>query len=206
MDLTKLSTGDKIIGATGLLLVVVLVVFPWHHVSAYDMQMNVSFDAGAVNRSAVQSPNAFWGILALLLTLAIVGSLFLRRLTDAELPSTPVPPSQLTFFGTIGVLVLLMLKFVIETSALGIGAFLAILLAGGMTYGGYLSRSEVDPSRGPSGQFPPPPASAVPPPAPDPHRHWDGSRWLRWDGSTWVPEGMNGEPPGSDTGSSGSSF
>jgi Domain of unknown function (DUF4429)/Short C-terminal domain len=22
----------------------------------------------------------------------------------------------------------------------------------------------------------------------DPHRHWDGQRWLRWDGSAWNPE------------------
>lgn len=32
------------------------------------------------------------------------------------------------------------------------------------------------------------PPSATPVPPVDPHRHWDGQRWLRWNGTAWVPE------------------
>ena len=51
---------------------------------------------------------------------------------------------ELTFYATIGVLVILLLKLIIETDYLGFGAYLAILLAGGMVYGAFLGKDEAD--------------------------------------------------------------
>ena len=148
MDFSKLTLGDKILGGCAIVLVIDLLFLPWHHVSYSGFGVSVS-----ENRSAVQSPNSFWGWLAMLVLLAIIGTTIVRRLTETELPETPRPMAELTFYAAIGVLVLLVLKLIIETDALGFGAYLAILLAGGMVYGAYLDKDEADgtSTAGPSG-------------------------------------------------------
>jgi hypothetical protein len=151
MDLNKLSLGDKIAAACGIVLFIDLVAFPWH---------NIDFIIGSVKRTAIQSPNSFWGFLALLLTIAVVAAIIVRKLTTAKLPDLPIPWSQAIFFASIATLALLLLKLIIETSALGFGAYLGILLAAGMTYGGYLISQEGDTATGNTGvggMAPPPP-------------------------------------------------
>jgi hypothetical protein len=130
MDLDKLTLSDKIIAATGIVLIIDLLFLPWH-----------SVDIGIVSftRSGVESPNAFWGVLALLLTIAVVAVTLVRALKpETKLPDLPVSWDRAIFFGTAAVLVLLFLKLVMETDSLGFGAWLGILLAAGLTYGGYL--------------------------------------------------------------------
>lgn len=136
MDLSKLTLGDKIIGGTAIGMIITLIFFPWH-----------SVDLGAFGdytRSGIESPNGFWGILALLVSIALLAVVIVRRLTDTELPAAPQPWGKLTFFGTIAVAVLVVFKLILETDALGFGAWLAVLLAAGMVYGGYLGRDEAD--------------------------------------------------------------
>jgi hypothetical protein len=135
MDLSKLTLGDKIATACGIVLLIDLVFLPWHRVC-------VDFGAfggeSCGSASAIESPNGFLGILALLLTIAIVGVLIASRVGDVQLPELPIPHPAAIFYSTIAVLVLLLLKLVMETDGLGFGAWLGILLAGGMTYGGFL--------------------------------------------------------------------
>jgi hypothetical protein len=131
MDLDKLSLSDKIIAATGIVLIIDLLFLPWHSVDLGPF--------GDYTRTGVQSPNSFWGILALLLTIAVVVVTLLRVFKpDTKLPDLPVTWDRAIFFGTVATLVLLLLKLVMETDSLGFGAWLGILLAAGMTYGGYL--------------------------------------------------------------------
>ena len=133
MDLSKLSMGDKIVAGAGLLLIIDLLFLPWHDI-----------DLGIVSltRRAIQSPNGFWGVLALLLTIALVAVVLLRKLSTAKLPNLPVPYRDAIFFAAVAVLVLLLLKLVMETDALGFGAWLGILLAAGLVYGAYTLRRE----------------------------------------------------------------
>jgi hypothetical protein len=138
MDLSKLSLGDKIVGGTGIVLLITLLFLPWHHVQVCFTILGDETCGDSVNRTAVQSPNAFWGWLAVLLTLAILGVLIADRVAGAELPELPIAWNQALFYGCIATLVLLLLKLVMETSALGFGCYLALLLAAGMTYGGFL--------------------------------------------------------------------
>jgi hypothetical protein len=152
VDLSRLTLADKIIGATGLLLVIDLLFLPWHDIDLGPL--------GSVTRSAVESPNGFWGVLALLLTIAVIAVLVVTRLTETKLPELPVPLERAIFIGTIAVLALLLLKLVIETDALGFGAWLGILLAAGMVYGGFV-KSQETPGQTAAGWSPPPP----PPPA-----------------------------------------
>lgn len=133
MDLNKLSLGDRIVAAAGILLFIDLLFFPWHRVS-----VGIGPFRATVTRSGVESPNAFWGWLALLLTVALVAVVLIRRLTTAKLPDLPVPWNQATFFATIAVEALLLIKLVSETDFLGFGAWVALVLAAAMIYGGFL--------------------------------------------------------------------
>jgi hypothetical protein len=130
MELDKLTLSDKIIAGAGVVLIIDLLFLPWH-----------SIDIGVLSftRSAVESPNAFWGVLALLLTVALVAVTLLRVLKpETALPDLPVSWDRAVFFAAAAVLVSLFLKLVMETEALGFGAWLGLLLAAGVAYGGYL--------------------------------------------------------------------
>lgn len=135
MDLTKLKLGDKIILGCGLGLLITLLFLPWHR---------ICIDFGAFggescgSASAMESPNGFWGILALLALVAIIAVVFVERLTTTELPALPIGMHQAIFFGCIGIFAILVLKLLTKFEFLGFGAYLAILLAGGMVYGGFL--------------------------------------------------------------------
>jgi hypothetical protein len=145
VDLNKLSLGDKIVGATGIVLLIDLLFFPWHKV---DLGFDIPGVADSVTRKAIQSPNAVWGWLALLVALAIVAAVIIRKLTTTQLPDLPVPWPRAIFFGTIAVLVLLIIKLISETDFLAFGSYLAILLGAGMVYGGFLISKEAETATG----------------------------------------------------------
>jgi len=150
VDLNKLTLGDKIVAGTGLVLIISLLFFPWHSVSFEGFE-GLGIEE-TYTRTAVQSPNGFFGILALLLTIAIVGVVLAQKLGNVELPDLPIPWNDAKFFATIAVLVLLLLKLIVETSGLGWGCYLAILLTAGMVYGGFLIKQDANsaPSAPPS--------------------------------------------------------
>lgn len=142
MDLSKLTTGEKIVLAAGVVLLIDLLFLPWH---------NIDLGLFSVSRTAVESPKAFWGVLAMLITAAMIAVVVLSRFTSVKLPDLPVPWGDAMFFAGVAVAALLLLKLVLETDFLGFGAWLGILLAGAVAYGGFLMRNE--------------PQAAAPPPA-----------------------------------------
>lgn len=137
MDLSKMRTPDWILGGCALVLIIDLLFFPWHKI---DFGLSALGVGGSIKRTAVQSPNAFWGILALLVAIAILAVVIIRRLTTVKLPDLPISWTDATFYATIATLALLLLKLVIETSSLGFGSYFGILLAAGMVYGGFASK------------------------------------------------------------------
>ena len=128
MDLKNLSLGERIMSLAGVLLLIDLVFLPWHRI-----------DLGivSVNRSGLQSPNGFLGLLAALVAMAIVARVVISEFTTIELPRLPVSWEQADLIAAAAVAALLLLKLVLETSFLSVGAWLAIPLAGALLYGGY---------------------------------------------------------------------
>ena len=116
-----------------MVLIIDLLFFPWHKVDFGPL-------AGDYTRTGVQSPNSFWGVLALLLAIAVLVVVILRRLTTVKLPDLPISWTDATFYGAIAALALLLLKLIIETSSLGFGSYFGILLAAGMVYGGFAAK------------------------------------------------------------------
>jgi len=134
VDFNKLSKGDKIVAGAGLLLVIDLLILPWHHFTVRGIL--------SVSRTGVQSPNSFYGVLAMLLALVMVAQVVVSKLTTAKLPDIPVPWAQVHLIAGIAVLALLLLKLLVETSYLGFGAFLGLILAAALAFGGFTINQE----------------------------------------------------------------
>ncbi|MGI8685446.1 MAG: hypothetical protein ACR2MO_10220, partial [Acidimicrobiales bacterium] len=94
MDLSKLTMGEKIIGGAGILLVLDLLLFPWH---------KIDLGIVSVSRSGIESPNSLWGILAMLVALAMVAVVVVTRFTSTNMPDLPIPLGQAMFFAGIAV-------------------------------------------------------------------------------------------------------
>ena len=144
MDLSKLRLSDRIVLIAGVLLAIDLLFLPWHHISVPRI---LGFGGGSVNRTAVQSPNSFYGVLALLIVLALVGVVVVSRLTTAKLPDLPMSWAQVHLIAGVAVLALLVLKLLVETSALGFGSYLGVALGAAVAYGGFLGFKEAGPGR-----------------------------------------------------------
>ncbi|MEA2685610.1 MAG: hypothetical protein QOE93_805 [Actinomycetota bacterium] len=134
MDFNKVTQGERIVLIAGILLIIDLLVLPWHNI-----ELGGLVD---VNRTGVQSPNAFYGVLALIITLVMVGVIVATKLANANLPDLPVPWGQVHMIGGIVVFALVLLKLIVETNFLGFGAYLAVLLAAAVAFGGYSIRKE----------------------------------------------------------------
>ena len=150
MDLSKLTMGEKIVLGAGALLLIDLLFLPWHREKVEVLGFSRTFTA-----TGIESPNAFWGVLALLVTAAMVAVVVLTRFTAARLPVLPVPWSQAMFVAGIVVGALLLLKLVVETNSLGFGAGFGVLLGGAVAYGGFLMRKEAEAASPPMGTPPP---------------------------------------------------
>lgn len=156
MDLNKLTTADKVIAGSGIVLFIAYFL-PWFKA-----------DAGIVSVSASGGDVGFlWATLPMLLGLIAAAIVIATKLFDVKLPDLPAPLGQILL--GIGALaaVLVVLKLIIgedddAAAAVGIdisrsfGIFLAALAAIGLAVGGYLKMQEGDerPVTGGSGTAP----------------------------------------------------
>jgi 4-amino-4-deoxy-L-arabinose transferase-like glycosyltransferase len=136
VDLNKLSTADKVIGASAILFLVALFM-PWY-----------GLDGGSNNG---------WdyfltGILPLLIAAAMVAVIAIQRFTTTELPRPPILWSQIHLIAGAGIVVLLLLRVLItsDVEVLGesfdldrkYGLWIALIAAIGLGVGGYLKNQE----------------------------------------------------------------
>ena len=136
MDFKKITQGERIVLIAGVLLIIDLLFFPWHKI---DLGGLVGVD---VTRTGVQSPNSFYGVIALLITVVMVGQIIAAKLANATLPAMPVTWGQVHLIAGIVVLVVLLIKLIVETDFLGFGAYLGILLAAALAFGGFTVNKE----------------------------------------------------------------
>ncbi len=140
MDLSKLSTGDKVIAGSGIALLI-FSFFPWFGV-----------DEGFASYSESGWSNVF-SLLAVLIGIAMVVVTILPA-AGVELPELGMPWSQILFIAGIvaGALVLLQLLIGADVGGFDldreIGLFLGVIAAAGLVAGGFLKRQ--DPAGGPA--------------------------------------------------------
>jgi hypothetical protein len=129
MDLSRLSRGERFVVLAGGFLLLNLIFFPWHrYPSAFLLLGGVD-----ATRTGLQAPNALQGTLAFLVTVGMVAQVVMTRFTNQKVNPALVrlqPPAGMA------VLALLAWKLAIDTSYLSVGAYLGMVLAGLLAYGG----------------------------------------------------------------------
>jgi hypothetical protein len=134
--LGKLSQGERIVLIGGLALIFDLLVLPWHSIDlgALGVVNDIGFDT---TRTAVQEPNAAYGLVAVVLASIMVLQIVLARLTPAGLPGPAVLWAQVHLIAGVFVGVVLLVKLFRQTDVLGYGAYSGILGGILVAYGGY---------------------------------------------------------------------
>jgi hypothetical protein len=143
VDLSKLTTGDKVVAGSALAYFIFM-FFPWF-----------SFDAGELTGGIViggQDFNGFdvgflWGVFPLILALLMVAVIAVKAFSpDTDLPELPVSYGQLQLAlgGLAAFLVILKLLIGEDFVSRSFGLFLATLAAIGLAAGGYLKMQEDD--------------------------------------------------------------
>jgi hypothetical protein len=165
MDLNKLTTGEKVIVASGILFLISM-FFPWW-----------GLDFGEFGSASNNGWDYFLtGWLPLLLIIVMIGQIVIAKFTDTELPKPPLPWNQVHLIAGIAVAVLLILRVIIGASE-GSGGFevdldrmwglwVALVAAIGVGVGGFLKSKEPEeayrsfPQGGPGAPPPPPPGGS----------------------------------------------
>ena len=136
MDLNKLTTGEKVIAAAGIVFLISMFL-PWWGLFGYS---NTGWDYFLT------------GILPLLIIIVMVGQIALAKFSTTELPKPPLPWNQIHLIAGAVVAVLLVLRVLI-TSSEGSGGFevdlerewglwVALLSAIGVGVGGFLKSKD----------------------------------------------------------------
>src|SRR3972149_10434377 len=125
-----LGTGEKIIIIAGLVLFVDGFL-PWY---------SISIGPYSASASGWESPGAFWSMLAVLIGLAMAAVVGLKGLTEGGIPDNVGGQSwpKVLLGGGVAALVLVVIKFLNESSNLGFGFYLGIIAVGALAAGGFL--------------------------------------------------------------------
>lgn len=141
MDINKLSLGDRIVAASGILLFLLILFAPWHSIDLGEFGGTIRKNAFYGEGDAVGWP----AFLAFIILIAVVAVVLIRKLADnVTLPELPIPWNQAIFYATIAVPVLLLLKLLLFNDFISFWAYIDILLGIGMAYGGFLIFKEAD--------------------------------------------------------------
>lgn len=153
--LEKLTTSDKVIGASAILLLI-FSFFPWYGKSGYSRN-GWSY--------------LLFGIIPILLAIIMAAQIGVSRFTETKLPTLPISWAQIHLIAGSLATLLILLKLIIGDKysfGLGIlgkdasvsldrsfGIFLAFLAAAGLAAGGFMKLQE--PAE--AGEATPPPAT-----------------------------------------------
>ena len=154
-----LGVGEKIIIVAGVVLLIDGFL-PWYSISIGPISWTAN---------GWESPGALWSMLAVLIGLAMGAVVVLKGLTEVEIPDNVggVSWPKILLGGGVAALVLVVIKFLNESSDLGFGFYLGIVAAAALAAGGLLMFRE-ESAVGPAGPPPGPPSSppSSPPPGP----------------------------------------
>lgn len=152
MDLKKLTTGDWVVGVSGVVLLIASFL-PWYE---YEL-----LGFGSESRNGWEW--FLWGILPTLIGIALVALVVIQRFTDVKLPDVgSVSWGQIALIAAAIAAVLVLLKLLIGESTAGFdadrqfGIYVATLAALGLVVGGFL-RMQEERAGATGGTTPPPP-------------------------------------------------
>ena len=131
--------------AAGALLVLDLVLLPWHRfgIDVNLEQFGVELPSFRLDRRGVQDPQAFFGIAS-----AVVATLMVVHIVATKVVSTVPRSEQLHLVAGAVVLGLVVAKLLANNDFLAVGAWLGIALAAALAYGGFLLSQETNTGTG----------------------------------------------------------
>ena len=136
--INEMTLGEKLV-CGGAILMLIASFLAWYKVDFGIEGIAVS----SVSRNGWQSPGAIWSILAVIISLALAGSILGARFGNMRLPELgQFTWGQAYLAGGALVAICLVIKLVNESSYLSIGFFLGIVAAALVAAGGYLIYSE----------------------------------------------------------------
>jgi hypothetical protein len=174
MDVNRLSTGEKVAGVSGVLLILVMFIFDWFSVSVSGSAGGFSF-GGSVGGNAWDA----YGFTDLVLFITAIAAIALA-VTAANATELNMPVALSAVTAGLGALsVLLVLISIISPPDFGapdvaddfidvgrsIGVWLGLLLAIGITAGGWMAMQEEGTRVSTTAPPPPPPPPTAPPAA-----------------------------------------
>jgi hypothetical protein len=137
MDFSKLSTGDKVIGGSGIALFI-FAFFPWF-----------TYDATFITVSQNGWHFFLTGIIPVLLGLIMIAFVISTRLAEVDLPEMPVKHAHLLLGLGVTAAVLVILRLLVGGDDNGsdvldrtFGLFLAVLAAIGLAVGAFLNAKD----------------------------------------------------------------
>ena len=135
---SALSLGAKIVLIAGVVLFIDGFL-PWYRVS-----FEIFGESVSASRNGWESPGALWSMLAIVIGLAMAALVVVKDLTDVEIPDNVGGVSWPKIFLGAGVaaLLLVVIKFLNESSHLGFGFYLGILAAIALAVAGFLMYRE----------------------------------------------------------------
>ncbi len=138
MDLKKLTTGEKVVAASGILLLV----------DSFLSWYGVDFDlgplgSGSVNLNGWERPSAFLSVVAILLGVVMAAHVIATKLFNVESPKLGNLGWGLLhlILGAVA-FVFVLIKLISNTDATKIGIYLGIIFTAGLAAGGYLMAKE----------------------------------------------------------------
>jgi hypothetical protein len=126
MNSVKPSRGVQITGISGILLLIGLLAFPWYSVSVLGI---------TATGTAVQYDGSWAAILGLIVLIALLGTIAVRRFTSTKLPDMPISWSSAELYAAIAVAVFVAIKFLSHIGNFGWGFYIDVLLTIGLVYG-----------------------------------------------------------------------
>jgi phosphoglycerol transferase MdoB-like AlkP superfamily enzyme len=126
-----------ITGAAGILLLIGLLAFPWYSVSAFGI---------TVTGTAMQYDGSWAAVLGLIVLIALLGTIAVRRFTSTQLPDLPISWSAAELYAAIAVAVFVAIKFLSHIGNFGWGFYIDVLLTIALVYGAVQLGSEASTS------------------------------------------------------------
>ena len=128
VDLTKVRRDDWILAGVALVLAIDLLFFPW---------FDISVGPFSASTTATGAPDGFFGVLALLCTIALIADLAVERLSpQTRLPALGGSRASTRCALAVATAALLALKFIlnIHFDLFSWGFYLAVLLTAGLVF------------------------------------------------------------------------
>jgi hypothetical protein len=137
-SLQQFTRPERITAGAGIVLLIGMFAFPWYHVGVPSVTVgNQTFGGESFNSNVLQGPGAFFGVLALIVLIAVLAEFAIRRFSSVQLPTIAVSWTTAELYGALAVLALLVIKILFHIGNFGWGFYADLVLAVVLIYGAF---------------------------------------------------------------------